>query len=83
LERSHSRPALREESTPQTFGNVLSSNWIPPAERDGNDAWLELIPIPNDTRHGIAYLLETSAKDTISAADSAMPFVLPLAIDAR
>jgi hypothetical protein len=24
-------PQWREESTPQTFGNVLSSDWIPPA----------------------------------------------------
>jgi hypothetical protein len=42
-------PPWREESTPQTFGNVLSSDWIPPAERDGNDRRLEWIPIPNDT----------------------------------
>jgi hypothetical protein len=28
---------------------VLSSDWIPPAERDGNDWRIEGIPIPNDT----------------------------------
>jgi len=38
----------KRESTPQTFGNVLSSDWIPPAERDGNDRRLKWIPIPND-----------------------------------
>ena len=27
--RSHSRPALREESTLQTFRNTLSADWIP------------------------------------------------------
>ena len=39
----------KRESTPQAFGNVLSSDWIPPAERDGNDRRLEWISIPNDT----------------------------------
>ena len=39
----------KRESIPQTFGNVLLSDWIPPAERDGNDRRLEWIPIPNDT----------------------------------
>ena len=39
-------PPWREESTPQTFGNVLSSDWI---RFRGNDRRLEWIPIPNDT----------------------------------
>src|SRR5208337_1150529 len=39
----------KRESTRQTFGNALSTGWIPPAERDGNDRRFERHPIPNDT----------------------------------
>ena len=42
-------PPWREESTRQTFGNTLSTDWIPPAERDGNEWRFERDPIPNDT----------------------------------
>ena len=43
----------KRESTRPTFGNALSTDWIPPAERDGNDRRLEGDAIPNDiaTRH--------------------------------
>ena len=39
----------KRESSRQTFGNALSTDWIPPAERDGNDRHFERDPIPNDT----------------------------------
>jgi hypothetical protein len=42
-------PPWREESTRQTFGNALSTGWVPPAERDGNDRRFERVPIPNGT----------------------------------
>jgi hypothetical protein len=42
-------PPWREESTRQTIGNALSTDWIPPAERDGNDRHFERGPVPNDT----------------------------------
>jgi hypothetical protein len=42
----------QRESTRQTFGNALSTDWIPPAERDGNDRRFESAPIPNDTNAG-------------------------------
>jgi hypothetical protein len=48
-DRSHFRPALREESTPQIFGNPLSADWIPPAGRDGNGWRFVRDAIPNDT----------------------------------
>ena len=38
----------REESTPQTFGNVLWSDWIPRAARDGNDCGLQRPCLAND-----------------------------------
>jgi hypothetical protein len=48
LPKHQSFPRKRE-STRQTFGNALSTDWIPPAERDGNDRRFERYPIPNDT----------------------------------
>jgi hypothetical protein len=44
--RSHSRPALREESIPQTFGNELPTGWIPAFA--GMTGGFEKDPIPND-----------------------------------
>jgi hypothetical protein len=47
--RSHSRPALREESSPSTADFRRFVEWIPPAGRDGNDWRFVRDTSPNDT----------------------------------
>jgi hypothetical protein len=49
----------------------------------GGDVYNDFVSHNSSHNSGIACLLETSAKDTISSTGSAMPFVLPPATGAQ